>query len=183
MHGIEFRTMTWIEAGVLFVLGLSAIDGLLLAVLARTEEPLSDTAHGLPMGTDLPVFTAHATDGSVITERDAFGKLILFLGTRCPSCHVIARELQQAQGDRPTLLTVVADRGADTGGSDLLADLAFLPASQLVHDHTRAVTERLAMPGIPFVYAIDSGGRVRAKRAVVSIETLRAAARATGLQR
>lgn len=176
--------MTWTEAGVVLAAGLAALDALLLAVLARTEEPLSDTAHGLPLGTDLPAFTALAVDGSPLSEHDAYGKLVLFLGTRCPSCQPLARELQRAEAqDWPTLLTVVVDRGADSADASLLAELAFLPAFRLVHDRTRALSARLAMPGIPFVYAIDRRGRIRAKKAVRSIETLRAVARATGLHR
>jgi len=175
--------MTWTELGVVFAVGLAAVDGVLLAVLARTEENLSDTDHGLPLGTALPTFEAVALDGSSVTEQHAFGKVVLFLGTRCQPCHQLARELRQTEPDeRATLLTIVADRGEDPPDADLLSELAFLPGSGVIHDRARLLTERLAMPGLPFAYAVDLRGSIRAKRAVRSVETLRGAARATGLR-
>jgi len=175
--------MTWTEAGVFCALGLAALDGILLAVLARTEENPSDTEHGLPLGTAFPAFEALALDGSSVTETHAFGKLVLFLGTQCQPCHQLARELEGAEPqERAWLLTIVADRGEDPPGADLLSELAFLPASRVIRDRARFLTERLAMPGLPFAYGVDRRGSIRAKRAVRSLETLRGAARATGLR-
>jgi hypothetical protein len=173
--------MTWSELGVVCALGLAALDGVLLAALARKEESLSDTEHGLPLGTAIPAFEAVALDGSSVTEQHAFGKVVLFLGTQCQPCHQLAHELRRAQpAERASLLTIVADRGDDPPGADILSELDFLPGSRVIHDRPRFLTERLAMPGLPFAYAVDRRGSIRAKRAVRSVETLRGAVRATG---
>lgn len=168
----------------LCALGLAALDAVLLALLSRTDETLSDTAHGLPLGTALPTFAATAVDGSSVTERHAFGKLVLFLGTRCNPCLALARELQGAElADRAALLVIVADRGDEPDDANLLSELAFMPPAQVVHDRTRALTERLAMPGVAFAYGVDRRGSIRAKRTVRSLAVMRRVLRLRSLHR
>ena len=172
----------WTDVAVVVVLGVAVANAVTIALLARVEEPVSDTASGLPLGAPIPEFRCVDVRGHTLTEKDVFGKLVLFLGTRCSACPDVARQLREADAsERALIVVVVANRGEDVTKIDLIRELTDLPGIVVVDDESRLVVERLAVPGVPFAYAIDRTGHVRAKRAVRSIETLRATARATKL--
>lgn len=67
---------------------------------------------GLPAGMAVPAFTAETVGGDVFTERDLLGQptAILFLGSSCPACSRLFKDL--AAGDAPDLrgkLVVIAE--------------------------------------------------------------------------
>lgn len=164
------------------MLGVAVINALTIALLARVEEPASDTAFGLPLGAPIPEFECVDIRGNALTEKDVFGRLVLFLGTRCSACPDIATQVCETSAlERALILVVVVNRGEDLAKVEMMRELTDVPGLVLVDDLSRRITERLAVPGVPFAYAIDGTGHVRAKRAVRSIETLRSTARATRL--
>ena len=82
-------------------------------------------------------------------------------------CYAVARELQtHDRGSLPRLIIGVIDSEPD-GESGLIGLLDFVSAGQVFEDPERATADRLAVPGSPFVYAIDREGRVRAKQAAI----------------
>lgn len=172
----------WTDVAAVLVLGVVAINAATIALLARVEEPVSDTASGLPLGALIPEFRCVDVRGQAVTDKDVLGKLVLFLGTRCSACPDVARQVREASAsERALILVVVANRGEDVTKIEMMRELTDLPGLVVVDDESRLVVERLAVPGVPFAYAIDRTGHVRAKRAVRSLETLRATARATKL--
>jgi hypothetical protein len=175
--------VNWLEVGVLFALGLAVVDGFLIALLARTpgDDPRSGTRHGLPLGAALPAFMAQALDGSAVSHDHARGRLLLFLGSACHACDPLVSELAAAESrDRALLLIVVVDP-IPSASESILESLAFMPPARVVHDPARTIADRVAMPGLPFVYAVDTGGRIRAKHGVPSLERLRSLARFAGV--
>jgi hypothetical protein len=164
-----------LEIGVLFALGLAVVDGFLIALLARipADDARIGTRLGLPLGVALPPFVAQALDGSSVSHEQARGRLLLFLGSACSACDPLVNELAAAESrDRALLLIVVVDP-IPSARESILESLAFMPPASVIHDPARTIAVRMAMPGSPFVYAVDTGGRIRAKHAVESLERLR----------
>ncbi len=170
------RAMSWLDAGVVFALGLAAVDGVLIALLARSPEDdsgASGTRFGLPIGAALPSFVANACNGRQVTEASAHGRLLLFVGNDCHSCHPLVAELAAIDSrERSGLLIIVVDP-VSKGHDNVVQALAFMPQQLVIYDPAREIADRLAMPGVPFLYAIDLHGRVRAKHAVFSAELVR----------
>lgn len=159
--------MSTAEALALVALALSIVNAVALAILLRgVAGSAAGTQRGLPVGVALPSFTGRAQDGSLLSEADAVGVVLLFLGASCRHCHVVARELRvQDRRVLPPLLIGVIDDPVNT--DDLFALLDFIPPRSVFVDPERAIADRLGVPGSPFAYAIDRQGRVRAKRAAV----------------
>lgn len=146
-------------------LALSVANTAAIVVILRTSgSDLSmGTRQGLPLGAALPAFEATAQDGRTITDGDARGALLLFLGASCRSCHAVAAELQALEPARlPRLVVAVLDRPVQ-GSDDLFTLLDFVRPSEIFADPERHVADRLAVPGTPFAYAVDRQGRIRAK--------------------
>lgn len=160
-------------------LALSVANTAAIVVILRTSvsDPSMGTRQGLPLGAALPAFAATAQDGRTISDADARGALLLFLGAGCRSCHAVAAELQALEPALiPRLVVSVVDEPAQ-GSDDLFTKLDFVRPSEVFADPQRHVADRLAVPGTPFVYAVDRQGRIRAKAAAST------AARLTQLRR
>lgn len=167
--------MNWVDAGILLALGFAAVDGVLIALLARPEreDPASGTRFGLPLGAGLPPFAGTTLAGTSLCDADARGRLLLFVGNACHSCHPLVADLATLDSrERSGLLVIVVDP-SPADGTNLADALAFMPPSQVSLDPARQIADRVAMPGVPFLYAIDLSGRVRAKSAVSSAELVR----------
>lgn len=175
--------MSWADAATLVALGSAAVDAVLIALLARPDQPdaASGTRFGLPLGAGLPPFTGTAVDMTRVTDADARGRLLLFVGNACHSCHPLVADLATLDArERSGLLIIVVDR-APAAGADLADALTFMPRSQVMLDPVREIADRMAMPGVPFLYAIDLSGRVRAKSAISSAVLVRSLSKYSNL--
>lgn len=142
-----------------------------LRELASVRE--SRTSRGLPVLTPLPEFVAPRRDGSLFTTEKARGRVLLFLGADCTPCHELADRLRGAQSELPPMVVAVTSRQEVDREDPFFGALDFLPTQDLFVDDERRVFTQLAVPGVPFAYAIDAAGRVRGREAPSSAYDLR----------
>lgn len=158
------------------VLGIVNTVAIVFIMRASVSSSALGTRSGLPLGSALPAFVTSGLNSEGLTDADARGRVLLFLGANCRPCHAVARELQTLEGTAlPPLLIGILDKPA--GHFDDLATVVGSIGVPVFRDPTRDVADRSAVPGTPFAYAIDSSGRVRAKTPATSVERLRSIAR------
>jgi thiol-disulfide isomerase/thioredoxin len=156
--------MPYLTAAVIFlsVLGLLNLF-LTLAIVRRMRTMNPEPPEPLSVGSAIRPFTAAATDGRPVSERDLYGgqALVGYFSPGCPPCEAaLPRFVTYAAGlDRQQVLAVIVDdTGTDAAGDQAVALEAV--ARVVVTGERSAVVDALSAHGYPAVFLLDEDGLV-----------------------
>lgn len=156
------------------VLGIVNSLGLVVCLRELAAARESRTSRGLPVRTPIPPFSAPRPDGTIFDSAQTRGHVLLFVSTDCSPCHELADALRSAPRERlPPLVVAVAAHEVVDRADPFFAALSFVDSTMIFVDDHRQVFQKLAVPGTPFAYAIDSEGLVRGREAPLSANDLR----------
>jgi len=181
-----------VPASVAYAIGLITLaDTALVLLLLKRHGELAKTVaerlgrrsrDPLPVGTELPAFSALTTNAVQLTNTDlaGVGGVVAFFGVGCATCHaqapILAGLAMADPGARRPVLAVVA--GAAEGAADLIAALGdALPV--IIEPYRGAMAQSYQVERFPTYFEFDDQARITSVVHTVEMLTARAAAAAS----
>ncbi len=114
---------------------------------------------GLEDGKLAPSFTVNTIDGKTFASSDLFSQptMLIFSSTTCPHCQYLYPYLKEFSDKNPTHNIFMFSLGTKEEINQMISDNGFRFVEA---EWKEEISTQYIVPGTPFVYLIDKGGKI-----------------------